>query len=213
MSPQLNQNIKKEIKKIATHLRWHFKFKLEGSASPEELAYLIELARKHNVKLVGEVGFNAGFSSYSFLAADPDIRIISFDIGGHSYVKIAKRYIDKKFPERHTLVYGDSKITVPKFKKDNPEIYFDLVFIDGSHKYEDVKSDILNLKQLSTEKTLIIVDDLTPWLRWGKGPARAWREAVESKLIVQDELYKDGRPINDIQPPGKRIWGLGHFVF
>lgn len=156
--------IRKEIRKIKFYLSLRSRLnrlikegsispeKFEGSASPEELNYLMELTKRYNARLIGEIGFNAGFSSFAFLSADPKIKVVSFDIGEHNYVKLAKKYIDKKFPGRHTLIYGDSTETVPKFAQENKGFYFDLVFIDGGHDYEVAKSDILNVKQLCTEK-------------------------------------------------------------
>src|SRR5258708_40338955 len=95
--------IRKEVNQITRRLFFRGYFHLEGSASLEELFYLAELTRRRNAKLIAETGFNAGFSSFAFLSANPDARVTSFDIGTHVYTKSAKRYIDKKFPGRHTL--------------------------------------------------------------------------------------------------------------
>lgn len=186
---------------------------MEGSSSPEQLLYLASAVKRTGARLVGEIGFNAGFSSYTFLSAHSGTRLVSFDLGIHPSTKAAKRLIDKRFPTRHTLIYGDSRKTVPEFKSRNRALYFDLVFIDGGHEYEVAKADIVNMKPLCTEETLVVMDDLTPWLRWGAGPTRAWTEAIREGIIRQDELFKDGRPADGIQPPGKRSWALGRYVF
>lgn len=186
---------------------------LEGSSSPEQLSYLASTARRTGARLVGEIGFNAGFSSYAFLSADPETRLVSFDLGKRSCAKVAKRLIDKRFPARHTLIYGDSRETVPEFHSENPALRFDLVFIDGGHDYQVAKADIMNMKPLCTENTVLIVDDLTPWQGWGRGPARAWAEAIRDGIIHQVELFKDGKPVDVIDPPGERGWGMGRYVF
>jgi len=152
----------KIIRKIKVCLALRGKIVIEGCTSSEELAYLAGLVSNGNIKLVGEVGFNAGFSSYIFLDTNPDIKVVSFDLVKYSYVKSAKKMIDKKFPGRHILIYGDSKQTLPKFAEENPDIYFDLVFIDGGHDYKTAKSDIINLRRLSTKDTIVIIDDLAP---------------------------------------------------
>lgn len=207
------ENLEKDIKALVRYLLLRGRIIIEGSASIEELSYLIHLVQKNNARRICEIGFNAGFSSYTFLKADPETNVVSFDLGNHGYAKIAKRYIDEKFPHRHQIIWGDSKITVPKFKVENPDAYFDLIFIDGGHGYETVKADILNMRELANSKTAVIIDDLTPWLKWGKEPTRAWLEAINKGLIVEKELYKDGKKVEKIEPPGERSWALGYYVY
>jgi predicted O-methyltransferase YrrM len=185
----------------------------EGSSSAAQLLHLTRIARRTNTRLVGEIGFNAGFSSHALLRAHPDLQVISYDLGQRRSTRAAKRLVDQRFPRRHTLIWGDSRNTVPEFKASNPAVRFDLVFIDGGHSYEVAKADIVNMKPLCTEKTVVIVDDLMPWRRWGKGPTRGWTEAIREGIIRQDELFKDGKPADVIGPPGKRSWALGRYVF
>lgn len=185
---------------------------LEGSTSPEELLYLASTAQRTGAGLIGEIGFNAGFSTQVFLTANPEARVVSFDLVEHGYTKVAKEIVDKKFPGRHTLIAGDSTKTVPHFGQQNPDVKFDLFFIDGGHDYEVAKADILNVMPLCTADTAVIIDDLTPWLKWGEGPSRAWNEAISDGLVQQDEVFKDGRQVSVIEPPGKRVWALGRYL-
>ncbi len=185
----------------------------EGSSSREEMLCLAAAVQHTNARLVGEIGFNVGFSSHAFLTAGPQTQVVSFDLGEHGGTKVAKRLVDKRYPARHTLIYGDSTKTVPEFKKQNPDLRFDLVFIDGGHQYEVAKTDILNMKSLCSEKTVVVIDDLTPWHTWGEGPTQAWTEAIEEGIIEQDALFKDGIPVDAIEPPGKRCWALGRYIF
>ena len=184
----------------------------EGSASDEELRYLQNLTIKLEASSIGEVGFNAGFSSRAFLEASPEVRVTSFDIGEHFYARPIKKFIDKKFPGRHTLILGDSKETIPRLAENRPELKFDLIFIDGAHDYETVKSDILNMRNFSTSRTAIVIDDLTSWLEWGKGPTKAWLEVIEKGIVIQEELLKDGKYVDRIEPPGERSWALGKYI-
>ncbi|HPX36854.1 MAG TPA: class I SAM-dependent methyltransferase [Mycobacterium sp.] len=186
---------------------------LEGSTSPEELLYLATTAQRSGARLIGEIGFNAGFSTQAFLRAAPDARVISFDLVEHGYTKVAKKIVDEKFPGRHTLIAGDSTKTVPEFAGENPDLRFDLVFIDGGHAYEVARADIMNMMPMCTAKTLVVIDDLTPWLKWGKGPHRAWTEAIEAGFVRQTEVFKDGVKVDAIEPPGKRVWALGNYLY
>ncbi len=185
---------------------------LEGSASPEELLYLASIARRTQARLIGEIGFNAGFSAQAFLNASPDSHVISFDLVEHGYTKVAKKLVDAKFVGRHTLIEGDSTKTVPDFARQNPGLAFDLVFIDGGHTYEVARADLQNMLPLCHSKTAVIIDDLTPWRRWGKGPTKAWSEAIRDGIIQQDELFNDGKAVEKIAPPGKRVWALGRYL-
>ena len=192
---------------------WEAGRPIEGSIDEVERKYLANLARNTNVKLIGEVGFNAGLSSYTFLEANPKAQVYSFDIGEYDYVKPAKKYINELFPDRHNLIFGDSLKTVPKLHGSNPELKFDLIFIDGGHDYKTVKADINNMKNLATKDTLLLIDDLTPWKSWGVGPTKAWLEAIDSNFISQLELYKDGNKASQIEPPGERSWAIGKYIF
>jgi predicted O-methyltransferase YrrM len=185
----------------------------EGSSSPEQQDYLRRLVRQSGARLVGEIGFNAGFSSLAFLSASADVQVVSFDIGCHEVVRTAKEFVDAEYPGRHELVLGDSACSVPSYRTQHPEASFDIVFIDGGHEYEQAREDISNMRGLSHPGTSVVVDDLTPWFWWGEGPTRAWTEAISQGLIAPVEIFKDGQLVHGIEPPGERSWGRGHYCF
>jgi predicted O-methyltransferase YrrM len=185
----------------------------EGSSSPEQQDYLRRLVRQSGARLVGEIGFNAGFSSLAFLSASADVQVVSFDIGCHEVVGTAKEFVDAEYPGRHELVLGDSACSVPSYRTQHPEASFDIVFIDGGHEYEQAREDISNMRGLSHPGTSVVVDDLTPWFWWGEGPTRAWTEAISQGLIAPVEIFKDGQLVHGIERPGERSWGLGHYCF
>ncbi len=186
--------------------------RIEGSASFDELHYLQNLVRKSKGKKVLEIGFNAGFSSYAMLEADPAAEVVSFDLGSHPYTKIAKKFVDRNFPGRHTLICGDSTETVPRFAEKHPDVQFGVAFVDGGHEYETAKNDLLNIRPLCTKETFVVIDDLAPWLKWGEGPTRVWQEAIDAKIIRQVELFMNGRPVERAEPPSTQIWAMGKFV-
>jgi predicted O-methyltransferase YrrM len=168
----------------------------EGNVSDcaEKAHDLACLAR--NKRRAIQIGFNAGHSADIILGANSDITLVSFDIGKHGYVSAAEKFIDLKYPGRHKLILGNSKHTFPSFAKNNSN--FDFIFIDGGHKYDEVQSDFQTALLVSSQKSVIILDDTCFNPKWDKNytiyPTRVWRELLASKQIevIETKDYKDG---------------------
>jgi predicted O-methyltransferase YrrM len=166
----------------------------------------IELQVKHLIKLteqnvlnIMEIGFNGGHSADVFLKNNQDLILTSFDLGCYDCVLHGKEYIDATYPNRHTLILGDSTLTVPVFIDENPNTKFDVIFIDGGHEYEIAKQDIENCFHLAHKDTIVILDDtvfIKHWEEhWTVGPTQAWNENVEQNKILElkRENYGPGR--------------------
>jgi mannosyltransferase OCH1-like enzyme len=105
---------------------------------------------------IAEIGFNGGHSTFLYLISNPCSKIQLFDLGEHSYSQRCFDFLDKEFPNRLSIVWGDSTKTLPKFKGN---IKYDLIHIDGGHNRFIAESDFYNCKEFANYKSLVIIDD------------------------------------------------------
>jgi predicted O-methyltransferase YrrM len=158
---------------------------------------LKELASNLSIKNVLEIGFNSGHSADTFLSSNPNIKLVSFDIGMGKNVILGKSYVDRKYPFRHCLIIGDSTKTIPEFLKNNPDYKFDLIFIDGGHTYDIATKDIMNCKELAHSDTVVIMDDVVhdSSAEYCTGPTQAWIDAASKNIvtIIDTVKFQDNR--------------------
>lgn len=182
--------------------RGFFANTIEGFSQqiPKQVYDLTMLIDNADIKTAMEIGFNAGHSAEIFLDTNPSLHLTSFDLGAHDYVAVAKEYIDKTYPSRHTLILGDSTQTIPAYKQTT----YDLIFIDGGHDYDIAKADLLNCRRFAHENTLVLIDDTMFTEGWSAsfniGPTQTWVEAIEQGVIVEGGHH-------DYQPGRGMSWG------
>jgi predicted O-methyltransferase YrrM len=116
---------------------------------------IFSLARK--AIHIMEIGFNAGHSTLIYLMANDTSKIQLFDLGDHRYSKLCYEYLNREFPNRLSIVWGDSMETIPRF---NTTVKYDLIHIDGGHLEHIAYADVVNCKRLATEDTVAIIDDM-----------------------------------------------------
>jgi hypothetical protein len=56
-------------------------------------------------------------------------------------------------------MWGDSRVTLPEYKLLNPNVIFDVVHIDGSHRSEVYSKDWENSILLVSKGSILIFDD------------------------------------------------------
>jgi predicted O-methyltransferase YrrM len=173
---------------------------LEGYSQqvPPQVYDLIQLTNKPNINIM-EIGFNAGHSAEIFLKNNNTLTLTSFDLGIHKYVKAGKMYINANYPNRHTLIIGDSRKTIPIFLEKNKETKFDFIFIDGGHDYYIAKADLENCFHFAHKDTVVALDDtiFTKGLEqyYTIGPTRTWIEHLKQNKIIElnRKEYRRGR--------------------
>jgi mannosyltransferase OCH1-like enzyme len=105
---------------------------------------------------IAEIGFNGGHSVFIYLISNPYSKIQLFDLGEHSYSRLCFDFLDREFPDRLSIIWGDSTKTLPEFKS---HIKYDLIHIDGGHSRFVAESDFFNCKQFANRESLVIIDD------------------------------------------------------
>mmetsp|Transcript_565 Transcript_565/g.1569 ORF Transcript_565/g.1569 Transcript_565/m.1569 type:complete len:338 (-) Transcript_565:426-1439(-) len=112
------------------------------------------------VKTICEVGMYAGASSQFFLLSNKGAHLYTFDTfsKGKSVSVVAARLLQQL--GRATPIKGSSLDTVPRFPMDFPGTLCDIVFVDGSKKYDIRSHDLKNLRAISHNKTLVLMDEV-----------------------------------------------------
>lgn len=160
---------------------------LEGHSNmvPELAKVMTELASAEGVQTIGEIGFNGGHGTLRWLLHSK-ARVVSFDLGEHDYGEPASRWLSNKFPGRLEVTWGDSIWTVPDFKKQNPDVKCDLIFIDGGHDYKAALADLEHFASMANPQHHRILMDDTDL----SGPKEAWSKLVKEGKITELERFE-----------------------
>ena len=102
----------------------------------------------------------AGHTSMLFLESVPDARMLSFDWGNYPWTSSQGELMRDAYGRRFNITFGLSQQTLPKFHKDHPDAYCDVVFVDGSKVYENRLLDLQNFKHMSTTHAAVFFDEV-----------------------------------------------------
>ena len=116
-----------------------------------------------------EIGSYEGLSALNILHNYPNSKVTTIDLWNQSNVNSESLNVDfneveKRFDEnlngyKFNKIKKDSVIALREILKNN--IYFDLIYIDGSHNGEDILSDAIESYKLLNTEGIIIFDDIT----------------------------------------------------
>jgi len=120
--------------------------------------FLYKTVKDLNPINILEIGFNAGHSACCFLNAAPNAKMVTFDLCRWDTEKSAEKVLSAYFDI--TLIEGNSIETVPNYFKNNPEISFDFMFIDGGHMGQTPYLDYKNTKNHINNNGIYVLDDM-----------------------------------------------------
>jgi predicted O-methyltransferase YrrM len=173
---------------------------IEGWMSDGELRWLAESASTR--RIIVEIGSWKGRSTKAMGASTPGV-VYAVDhykgsegeavtneasaLGSEKFSEILKRNLSDEIAAGHVLpVVADSVeaigIISPLLKGGKPE----MVFIDGTHKYDAVRRDIAAWMPLLSPGGLICGHDYAPWF---PGVVQAVKELVPGFKRVADSIW------------------------
>lgn len=144
-----------------------------------------------------EIGVRRGRSAAVVGAYAPECAIYGFDVWledyageanpGPEFVREELRKSGHAGPVE--LVSGDSRITVPRFLREHPDLYFDLITIDGDKSLAGCASDFAHALPRLKVGGAVMFDDMprAPHLR------RIWQRVIESDWRYARWEFNDGR--------------------
>lgn len=168
----LNSKIKESLAKagvkqhIEGNLFYEPRFPLNENLDPNSNQKRLRLRDAvQGKKTMFEIGINGGHSSFLALISNEELVVHANDLAQHYsdfypniYVPAACEALQELFPGRFKYIFGDCVEAVPAYIKNNPELQFDIVHIDGN---KDVyTTDFYNLKPALTKDATVIFDDL-----------------------------------------------------
>ena len=131
--------------------------------APEKTAYLLELALTRKPARVLEIGLGWGFSAAGLQSVGcvGQHVIVEFDVGSARATQ-GERNVRTITPRPQTLEFcwGESHCVLPRLCERGEK--FDLIFIDGGHKYDDVFVDFHYSRRLVAAGGSVVLDDT--WL-------------------------------------------------
>lgn len=149
-----------------------------GNLSPEELMVIASIVAAYQPKRILEIGtFDGNTTLQMALNAPEEAKIYTLDLPRGEVMtkepvldsdlqfisdekKNQRKFESTEVAHKIEQHFGDStKLDFSLFSKEGP---LDLIFIDGGHSYECVKSDTENALKILSDKGIILWHDFTP---------------------------------------------------
>lgn len=169
---------------------------------PTEIEGALEVLAKAKPRTVCEIGTATGGNTLLLSRWLTDVDLM---LGIDLYVR-NKAYLKLLRPPQQRMILLDASSYAPETVEKVGRILdgrqLDVLFIDGDHRYEGVKSDFLCYRQFMREEGYILFHDIMPdqndgWL-WSGGVPILWNELKD--LYPSQEF---------IEKPNQKAFGIG----
>lgn len=116
-----------------------------------------------------EIGVRRGRSIAAVVATTPTCDVVGFDLWVQDYAGMSnpgpdfvRSEIAKFRPEGNLdLISGSSHETVPRYFREHPNLYFDLITVDGDHTARGAAQDLRNVIPRLKLGGVLIFDDIS----------------------------------------------------
>jgi predicted O-methyltransferase YrrM len=165
----------------------------------EEIDDLLNILIKETPKIILEIGTaNGGTLFLLTKISDKNAKIISIDLpngrfgGGYKKWRTGLYHSFSKYNQSIYLLRGDShsRKSFEEVKKILENQKLDILFIDGDHSYEGVKSDFLMYSLLVNKNGFIIFHDIVPGPSDSVGGVPDFWQSIKNNYEYK-EIVKD----------------------
>tara|TARA_Y100000022_G_scaffold168288_1_gene153384 strand:+ start:2375 stop:3187 length:813 start_codon:yes stop_codon:yes gene_type:complete len=155
------------------------------------------ISKNIKIKNYLEIGVRKGRSMIIVSNNSPEANFYGFDLWLKDYIGIENPGADyvesvlKNFNHRGKIKFidGDSKKTIPLFFKKNPDLFFDLITVDGDHRINGARTDIRNVVKKLKVGGILVFDDISsphhPYLK------KLWKKEIENNPRYLSYEYED----------------------
>ena len=157
-----------------------------AAVNPKYGRLLFRIAGWLKPRNILELGTSAGIGTLYLALGNKSAMVITIE-GSEAVASLANDNFSRLKVKNIHLITGNFDLVLPDLMKNNP--VFDLVYIDGNHKYEATLRYYHLLKSYVNNEGLIIFDDI----HWSEGMERAWSEIRSyPEITASVDLFQFG---------------------
>ena len=148
---------------------------------------LITISKNIDIENYMEIGVRRGRSMAMVASNEPEANLYGFDMWienycgsenpGPDFVKAELKNVG--YTGNISFIDGDSKKTVPKFFKDNENLFFDVITVDGDHSIGGATIDLNNVIKRLKIGGILVFDDITS--QEHSYLAKVWQNTIKKR--------------------------------